>query len=59
MNDYLLVVHNLIVKFFQIFSTNSEVFPKFAVFMDTLGVVVPAPISKKSLFGVITSKTTR
>ena len=38
----------------QSYSTNSEVFPKFAVFMDPLGVIVPAPVSKKSLFGVIT-----
>ena len=33
---------------------NSEVFPKFAVFMNPLGVIVPAPTTKKSLFGVIT-----
>ena len=32
----------------------SEVLPKFAVFMDPLGVIVPARISNKSLFGVIT-----
>ena len=33
---------------------NSGVFPKFAVFMDPLSVAAPAPLSKKSLFGVIT-----
>ena len=33
---------------------NSEVFPKFAVFMEPLGVIVLFPIIKKSLFGVIT-----
>ena len=33
---------------------NSDVFPKFTVFMDPLGVIFLAPISKKSLFGVIT-----
>ena len=33
---------------------NSEVFPKFAVFMDALGAIASDPIIKKSLFGVIT-----
>ena len=33
---------------------NSDVFPKFAVFMDPFPIIVPARISKKSLFGVIT-----
>ena len=33
---------------------NSEVFRKFGVFMDPFGVIIPTPISKKSLFGVIT-----
>ena len=37
---------------------NSEVFPKFAVFMNPLGIIVPTPISKKSIFGVITQETT-
>ena len=32
----------------------SEGFPRFAVVMDRFGVIVPGPISKKSLFGVIT-----
>ena len=32
---------------------NSEVFSKFSVFKDPLGVIDLAPISKKSLFGVI------
>ena len=31
-----------------------DAFPKFAVFMDHLGVIVSTPISKKSLFGYIT-----
>ena len=35
------------------YSINSEVFPKFAKFMNPLGVIVPALISKKSLFCVI------
>ena len=30
------------------------IFPKFAVFMDPSGSIVPVTISKKSLFGVIT-----
>ena len=38
---------------------NSEVFPKFAVFMEPLGVIVSAPISKESLFGIINQKATR
>ena len=35
------------------YSTKSEVFPKFALFMDHLTVIVLATISKKSPFGVI------
>ena len=35
------------------YSTNSEDFPKFAAFMDPLGVIIPAPISQKPLFGII------
>ena len=31
-----------------------KVFPKFAVFMDPLIVIIPALFSKKLLFGVIT-----
>ena len=38
------------------YSTNREFFPKFALFMDPLGAIVPAPINKKSLFGVFTYK---
>ena len=37
---------------FLSYSANSEVFLKFSVFMDLFGVA-PAPVSKKSLFGVI------
>ena len=43
-----------LVCYSQSYLTNSKVFPKFVVFMDPMGVIVPAPISKKSLFGVIT-----
>ena len=32
----------------------SEIVPKFAVFMDPLGIIVLVSISKKLLFGVIT-----
>ena len=37
---------------------NSEVFPKFAVLISPLAVILLVLISKKSLLGVVTYKTT-
>ena len=52
--DSLTVNKGVLVCCSESYSTNSEVFPKFALFMEALGVIVPAPINKKSLFGAIT-----
>ena len=48
MNEYLFAVHNL--------AQQTVKFPKFPKFMDPLGVIVPASISKKSFFVSLTKK---
>ena len=50
----LILSKRALICFSKLYSINSDVFPKFAMFMDPLSVVLMNPVSKKSLFGVIT-----